>query len=158
MAETAAPVSGQSSNLQSLLEDSLYSYGYELVCMELTGRDKNRVLRLFIDAPGGISVDDCVFVSRQIGRLLDVEDPIAGNYILEVSSPGIERPLVKQEHFENVVDQNIEVATMKKIEGRRNFLGQLTRVENGVIEMRVDGYSYAIELNSIRRARLKPDL
>ena len=147
---------GANQDLQSLLEESIDSYGYELILMELVGRKKNLVLRLYIDAPGGITLDDCAFVSRQISRLLDVEDPIQGQYTLEVSSPGVERPLAKREHFNNAVGQNVEVETMIKCDGRRNFMGQLLKVENSGIVVNVSGHPYAIEMENIRRARLKP--
>ena len=143
------------NNLHGLLEDAIDSYGYELVHLELTGRDKNRVLRLYIDAPGGVNLDDCTFVSQQVSRLLDVEDPIQGQYTLEVSSPGIDRPLAKREHFENVVGQRIDVSTMIKCNGRKNFLGLLQAVENNTIVMDVDDQSYTIEMNNIRRANLR---
>ena len=145
-------------DLQSLLDEAIDEYGYELVHLELVGREKNRTLRLYIDAPGGVTLDDCVFISQQVSRLLDVEDPIQGQYNLEVSSPGVERPLAKREHFENALGERIEVATMIKNDGRRNFLGQLLKVERNNIVIDVDNQSYVISLNNIRRARLKPGL
>jgi len=141
--------------IHALLEEAVDSYGYELVHLELVGREKNRVLRLYIDAPGGVNLDDCVFVSQQVSRLLDVEDPIPGQYTLEVSSPGIDRPLAKFEHFENALGQRIDVSTLTKCNGRKNFLGLLRTVEDNSIVMDVDGQSYAIELNNIRRAHLR---
>ncbi len=144
--------------LCELLEDSIDSYGYELVHLELMGREKSRVLRLYIDAPGGVTLDDCVFVSQQVGRLLDVEDPIEGNYSLEVSSPGIERPLAKREHFEQAVGQRIEVSTLVKTNGRKKILGQLLEVADHTLVVDEGGAAIAIEMNNIRRARLKPNL
>ena len=144
--------------LHGLLENSIDSYGYELVHLELMGREKSRVLRLYIDAPGGVNLDDCVFVSQQVGRLLDVEDPIEGTYSLEVSSPGIERPLAKREHFEDAIGERIEVATMMKCDGRKRILGQLLDVVNHSVIVESDGVKFTIEMNNIRRARLKPDL
>jgi ribosome maturation factor RimP len=91
-------VSG-SQSLRNIIEPAVESLGYELVHVERTNQGSNQVLRVYIDAPGGILVDDCALVSRQLGLVLDVEDPISGNYLLEVSSPGIDRPLVTHEHF-----------------------------------------------------------
>ena len=145
-------------SLYGLLDASIDSYGYELVHLELVGREKSRVLRLYIDAPGGVTLDDCAFVSGQVSRLLDVEDPLPGKYTLEVSSPGIERPLAKREHFENAVGERVDVSTMIQCDGRRNFLGKLMKVEGNSIVLDVDGMSFAIELNNVRRARLKPNL
>ncbi len=159
MAETGEQERIESRHrLYDLLETSIDNFGYELVHLELTGRDKSRVLRLYIDAPGGIALDDCVFVSQQVSRLLDVEDPIDGNYSLEVSSPGIERPLAKREHFEQVIGERIEVAMLMKCAGRKRILGQLRDVLDRSVMVEVDGAVIAIEMNNIRRARLKPDL
>ena len=144
--------------LDEILEDSIDSYGYELVHLELVGREKSRVLRLYIDAPGGVTLDDCVFVSQQVSRLLDVEDPIEGNYSLEVSSPGIERPLAKREHFEQVIGERIEVSTLVKSNGRKKFLGQLLEVAGHSLIVEVEDGAVTIDMSNIRRARLKPNL
>ena len=144
--------------LDEILEDSIDSYGYELVHLELVGREKSRVLRLYIDAPGGVTLDDCVFVSQQVSRLLDVEDPIEGNYSLEVSSPGIERPLAKREHFEQVIGERIEVSTLVKSNGRKKFLGQLLEVAGPNLIVEVEDGAVTIDMTNIRRARLKPNL
>ena len=148
---------GTYQDLESLLDRNLDEYGYELVHHELIGRENSRKLRLYIDAPGGITVDDCVFVSQRISRILDMEDPIPGKYTLEVSSPGIERPLVKKEHFENYVGHRIETSTMIKCCGRKKFLGTLLKVVDDSILMEVDGDVYSIGITNIRRSRLKPD-
>lgn len=141
-----------------MLDEAVDGYGYELVHSELVGRGKSRVLRLYIDAPGGVDLNDCVFISRQVSRLLDAEDPLTGSYTLEVSSPGIERPLAKLVHFEQAVGQWIEVSTWIHCDGRKNFLGILLEVEDNLIVMDVDGINYTIDISGIRRARLKPDL
>ena len=145
-------------SLFDLLSDSIDDYGYELIHLELVGRESSRVLRLFIDAPGGITLDDCAFISQQVGRLLDVEDPIQGRYTLEVSSPGIERPLVRREHYENVVGERIQLSTLIKCGGRKNFLGQLVKIVDDSIVLEADGTSYTIDLTNVRQARLKPVL
>ncbi len=145
-------------DLYELLDSSIDSYGYELVHLELMGREKSRVLRLYIDAPGGVTLDDCVFVSQQVSRLLDVEDPIEGGYSLEVSSPGIERPLAKREHFEQVIGKRIEVATFVKCDGRRKIQGRLLDVGDHSLKVEVDGTPLLIEMHRIRRARLKPNI
>lgn len=141
-----------------MLDEAVEGYGYELVHIELIGRGRSRVLRLYIDAPGGVDLDDCAFVSRQVGRLLDVEDPITGPYNLEVSSPGIERPLAKREHFVQAVGQWIDVSTWVQCKGRKNFLGQLLEVRDNDIVVLADGDNYSIDITGIRRARLKPDM
>ncbi len=145
-------------SLFDLISDSIDDYGYDLIHLELVGRESSRVLRLFIDAPGGITLDDCAFISQQVGRLLDVEDPIPSRYTLEVSSPGIERPLVRREHYENFVGERIQLSTMIKCGGRKNFLGQLVKVVDDSIVLEADGTSYMIDLSNVRQARLKPIL
>ncbi len=144
--------------LHDMLDDAIEGYGYELVHLELVGREKSRVLRLYIDAPGGITLDDCVYVSQQVSRLLDVEDPFTSRYTLEVSSPGIERPLAKPEHFAEAVGQWVEVSTLTKIEGRKNFLGRLLKVEDDSFVVDTTDATYTINMSNVRRARLKPDL
>jgi len=141
-----------------MLDQSIDSFGYELVHLELSGREKSRVLRLFIDAPGGVTLDDCAFVSQQVSRLPDVEDPIAGNYSLEVSSPGMERPLAKRSHFEAVIGERIEVSTLVKCEGRKKIMGQLLDVREQTLIIEVEGFKFSVDVNNIRRARLKPNL
>ena len=145
-------------SLFDLLSDSIDVYGYELIHLELVGRESSRVLRLFIDAPGGITLDDCAFVSQQVSRLLDVEDPIPSRYTLEVSSPGIERPLARREHYENAIGERIQLSTMIKCGGRKNFLGQLVKVVDDSIVLEADGTSYTIDLTNVRQAKLKPVL
>ncbi len=142
--------------LFDLLSGNIEKYGYELIHLELIGRETSRVLRLYIDAPGGITLDDCSFVSQQVGRLLDVEDPFPDRYTLEVSSPGIERPLARREHFEQFVGERIQLSTLIKCKGRKNFLGNLIKVVGNFIELDVDGKTYTIDLKKVKQARLKP--
>jgi len=150
--------STSSAQLHEMLEDSIYQYGYELVHLELTGRDNAKILRLYIDAPGGVTLDDCAFVSGQVSALLDVEDPFTGRYTLEVSSPGVERPLVKKEHFEKVLEENVSISTYVKCDGRKNFFGRLVAVSGDSVLVAVDGNEVRIEFANMRKAHLKPEL
>ena len=149
--------SAANESLYQMLSENVDAYGYDLIHLELLGRSSSRILRLYIDAPGGITLDDCVFVSQQVGRLLDVEDPISSRYTLEVSSPGIERPLARREHYQEAVGKRIQVSTIVKCQGRKNFLGTLTCVVDDAIVIEVDGTTYVIELTKIRQAKLKPN-
>jgi ribosome maturation factor RimP len=144
--------------LQRLLEPVVESMGYELVATELAGQGGNAVLRAFIDAPGGITLDDCAIVSRQVSAVLDVEDPISEHYTLEVSSPGIERPLVSAEHFRRVIGEQVKVETSVHYLGRRRFLGVLVAVRDGQVSVEVDGEVYDLPLADVDKARLKPDI
>lgn len=145
------------TNLHSLLEPSIEALGYELLLLEQTHNEKEAVLRVYIDAPGGILLEDCEQVSRQISLVLDLEDPIRGAYALEVSSPGTDRPLVKAEHFIAVQGQDIRVVTGDYILGRRRFKGRLLEADENLVVVDVDGEAYDIPLSSIESARLVPN-
>jgi len=145
------------SELRSLLEPSIDSLGYELLLLEQTHNERDAVLRVYIDAPGGILLEDCEQVSRQISLILDLEDPIRGAYALEVSSPGADRPLVKEEHFRRALNQQIRVLAHDYILGRRRFKGRLIEVDSERLVIEVDGEEYDIPLAGIDTARLVPD-
>lgn len=143
--------------LRELLEPSIESLGYELLLLEQTRVDQGEVLRVYIDAPGGILLEDCEQVSRQISLILDLEDPIRGAYSLEVSSPGADRPLVKAEHFQAVVDQEVRILARDYILGRRRFRGRLLEADDEQLVVEVDGEDYTIPLEGIELARLVPN-
>jgi ribosome maturation factor RimP len=145
------------TDLRGLLEPSIESLGYELLLLEQTHNEQQAVLRVYIDAPGGILLEDCEQVSRQISLILDLEDPIRGAYALEVSSPGADRPLVKPEHFKAVLNQDVRVVTQDYILGRRRFKGRLLEVDGEQVVVEVDGEEYEIPLAGIDSARLVPN-
>lgn len=128
--------------------------GYELVHVEYVPRGAASVLRLYIDRPGGVTLDDCQHISRHISVLLDVEDIIPHHYILEVSSPGIERPLFRQSDYERFAGREIRLTTSVKVEGRRNFSGLLCGIHGGVVEIESEGQIYRIPFGQVRRANL----
>ena len=139
-------------DLQVLLESTLSGLGYELVDFEWAGRGK--LLRLFIDKPDGIVVEDCVLVSDHLTKLFAVE---AVDYErLEVSSPGLERPLKKAQDFERFAGEEARVKVRVPINGQRNFVGILRCVKDGVIEMDVDGVLVSLDLSNLEKARLIP--
>lgn len=144
--------------LNELLEPIVDDLGYELVYLELIGESGDRTLRLFIDHPGGIGLEDCEAVSREVSAALDVEDPISGNYRLEVSSPGLDRPLAKAEHFQQFEGQEAKVQMQFPIDGRRRFRGRILGVEADVVRLDVDGVEVELAIAGIERARLVPDL
>ena len=153
---------GDASELRNLLEPVVEDLGYELVLIELAG-NRTKVLRLYIDAPGGVLLDDCEQVSRNVSAYLDVEDPISGQYTLEVSSPGIDRPLVKPEHFQRFVGERVKVKLMSHHMGRKRFTGQLVAAQDqdddeaGIV-VEVDGEPYQFTYDEIDNARLDPVL
>jgi ribosome maturation factor RimP len=142
----------------ALLEPVIESLGYELVDVECRVAARDGMLRVFIDAELGITLADCEIVSRQISAWLDVEDPIPGQYRLEVSSPGLDRVLRTQTHFERFVGEEVKVELRQALEGRRRYRGKLQAAQEGKIVVNVDGVAYELPLNMIETARLVPVL
>jgi ribosome maturation factor RimP len=146
------------AGLHKLFEPGIRALGYELVDVEYAADGGRNVLRIYIDRPAGITVDDCAKVSRQLSAILDVEDPIPEQYVLEVSSPGLDRPLVKREDFERFSGQQVKVRMREAVTGRRNFKGTLVGVEGDAIVVNVDQERYSLPMAKIERARLVPQL
>lgn len=146
------------TDIQDLLDPGAEALGFEVLAVEMAGGARHSVLRVFIDGPRGVTVDDCAAASHQFSAILDVEDPIAGQYTLEVSSPGLDRPLTRVRHFEAVLGQNIRVQTEVAVAGRRRFRGQLRSADGEYVEMAVDGEIFSIPLSLVAKARLVPDL
>lgn len=140
------------------LEGPLAEAGYELIEVELGSSGQDALLRLFIDRDAGITLDDCTAATRLVSPLLDLADIIQEHYMLEVSSPGVERPLRKESHFARYAGENIRVSTHTAVGGRKRFAGRLTGVEDGLIAMECDGVSVSLHLENIRKAKLTPDL
>jgi len=141
-------------NLIALIEPFLEEMGFELVRLDYVAGKHGR-LQLFIDTEGGVTIDHCEEVSRALSDLLDIHDPIPNAYSLEVSSPGLERPLTKKEHFQRFQGEKVKVKTGEVIEGSRKFSGVLQRAGNDEIEiLRDDGSTVVIPYNHIDRANL----
>lgn len=149
---------GKREELWALLEPTIEAMGYELIEVELRLSPKRSLLRLYIDGSDGIDLSDCERVSHQASGLLDLEDPLPGAYTLEVSSPGLDRPLVKVGHFRRFIGKRVKVRTALPIEGRRNFTGYLVEVGDDSIEVDVDDRRWRLTLTDIERARLAPEL
>jgi ribosome maturation factor RimP len=117
------------------------------------------ILRIFIDKPTGITVEDCAKVSSLVGKILDEEDFIHHSYTLEVSSPGIERPLTKKEHFERFAGEKAKITLKNPVEGRKNFTGLLLGVKEGdLVVIEVEGKTWEFPLTEIKKARLQPEI
>jgi len=144
--------------LIKLLEPVVEQLGFELADIEVRLGGQDGLLRLYIDKDGGIDVEDCQSVSRQVSAILDVEDPLPGNYTLEVSSPGLDRTLTKPAHFQRFMGEDIRVKLRFPLEGRRNFRGALKSANEENIEVEVDGESHSLSLATIESARLVPSL
>jgi len=145
--------------LDALLRPAIEALGYEFVGLEYVPNPKNRLVRIYIDrSPDGINVDDCAEVSHEVSAVLDLEDPIAGNYSLEVSSPGVDRPLFGPDQFRRFVGERAVVHLYAPVENRRKLDGIIVGVEDGRVALEVDGQIYRVGEAQIRRAHLKPDL
>ena len=144
--------------LVELLEPTVEALGYELADLEAQLGGPHGVLRLFIDADAGITLEDCETVSRQISSVLDVADPIGGEYRLEVSSPGLNRRLSKQEHYERYAGSLIKVRLKRLVQGRRRLKGLLLAQDTETVVLRVGDKDISIPLDEIDTARLVPDL
>jgi len=145
-----------SDELVKLLEPTIVRLGYELWNLELKIGGKHGVLRLFIEKADGVGLDDCEKVSLAVSALLDVEDPLPGHYDLEVSSPGLDRKLVKVEHFQRFTGETLKVQMRFPIEGRRRFRGTLVASDDENIVVEVDGESHTLPVATIDTARLVP--
>ncbi len=146
-----------SDKIWQCVEPVVTSLGYDFVGAEYGQGDNGMTLRIYIDKEGGILLDDCAAVSHQLSAVLDVEEPIQTKYVLEVSSPGIDRPLFKLNDFIRFVGQRIKVRSYALILGRRNFSGLLKSVENDEIFIDVDGEVFAIPISSVEQAKLLPE-
>jgi ribosome maturation factor RimP len=147
------------STLSQMTRRVVESMGYELVGVEYLGRGGDRaILRVYIDQEAGITLEDCAEVSHQLSGVLDVEDPIPGRYSLEVSSPGLNRPLVYPEHFERFRGHRVKLRLAEKVEGRRNLEGSLLGLADGLIQLEVEGRTWEVPLAAVESARLVPEI
>lgn len=145
-------------HIEDLLLPGAEALGYEIVSVELSGGDTS-IVRIYIDSIGtenGVNVTDCAKASRQFSAILDVEDPISNRYTLEVSSPGMDRPLAKPLHFKAVVGQEVKVKMNTLINGRRRFSGELIEANDEFVVVEVDGEQSELPYNEMDRARLVP--
>lgn len=144
--------------LRGRLESGVQALGFELVDVELTGGRQHQTLRVYIDGPRGVTVDDCADVSRQLSAILDVEDPFSGSYTLEVSSPGLDRPLVAPADFRRFEGAVIKVRLLHGLDCRRNFTGRLVETTADGVVVEVDGERFSLPFDAIERARLVPQI
>ncbi len=146
----------ESAELRALLEPAVTALGFELVGVEFI-RAKQGVLRVYIDSEQGITVDDCKTVSHQVSGILDVEDPIRGQYALEVSSPGLDRPLYQLKDFERFAGHEVSVQLTAAVNGRRKFQGTLMGLRDDQVVVQLGEEELVVAPDEIDRARLVPD-
>jgi ribosome maturation factor RimP len=144
--------------LGALLGPVVAGLSYELWEIEYAPRAGGGLLRLYIDSPHGISLDDCEKVSRAVSAVLDEVDPIPNEYTLEVSSPGLDRVLRTREHFARFTGERVKVEMIAQINGRKRFQGRLQKVGESEITLDTDGGEVALPIDDIHRARLVPDV
>lgn len=142
--------------LTDMLTPAVEALGFEMVGVEFVRAGKHSTLRIYIDHENGITVDDCADVSHQVSAVLDVEDPISTEYNLEVSSPGMDRPLFKAEHYSAIVGEVVSVRLRVPMDNRRNFKGELVACENGNISVVIDGQTFELAIANIEKGNLVP--
>ena len=144
--------------LARLLEPTVEGLGYELADLELRIGGQGGLIRLFIDKADGVGLGDCESVSRQVSAVLDIEDPVPGHYVLEVSSPGLDRKLTKPAHFLRFLGHEVRVQMRFPIDGRRKFRGTLLKADDKSFEVEVDGKTHSLPMATMESARLVPSL
>lgn len=141
--------------LTELLEAPVAALGFELIGLEFI-RARNAILRVYIDSENGITVDDCAEVSHQVSAVLDVEDPISSAYSLEISSPGIDRPLFKLEHYTRYLGAEVVITLRIAVKNRRKWRGIIESVNDKMITLTVDGQEEIFAFANIQKANIVP--
>jgi ribosome maturation factor RimP len=160
-------------HVRSIVERVAASQGLEVVEMEFRGGGKSRMLRVFIDKPGGVTHEDCANVSHEVGTILDVEDAVpGGSYLLEISSPGLDRKLVRPGDYQRFTGSVVKVTTREPVEGNRHFQGRLETFQEGRLTLDLNAsrkngkkgsqppaaHRIEIELRNVERANLVPEI
>jgi ribosome maturation factor RimP len=143
---------------EAVIRDIAEHEGLELVDVECRREPGGCVLRVLIDRqPGGVTIDICAEISRQIGDVLEVKDILSFPYRLEVSSPGVNRPLKRPHDFETRIGQTVSITTIEPLDGRKHFKGKLGRFEDGIIGLEIDGCAFTVPLAAVKKAYLEYD-
>ena len=160
-------MSGKANEISALLAPTVESLGLELLGVEYLPAPVGALLRLYIDVPEGaadaageprsVGIEDCESVSREVSAQLDVADPISGHYTLEVSSPGVDRPLFTVAQFARFAGEEAKATLKLPQEGRRRLQGRIARTEGDAVVFDVDGNDFAVAIDNIEKARLVPD-
>ena len=156
MAKVPGGSERRAADIEALIRPLVAAAGCELWGFELLPSGRHSTLRIYIDREEGVSVDDCATVSRRVSAVFDVEEPISGQYTLEVSSPGMDRVLFRLEHYAESVGETVEVKLSQPFEGRRRLTGVIAGVEDDEIVVQVDEDEYLLPLEWIQRARIVP--
>jgi ribosome maturation factor RimP len=143
--------------VRQVVEPILESQGLELVDLEYQRESQGWVLRIYLDREGGVSLEDCAGISHEVGAVLEVKDLIPSSYILEVSSPGLTRPLKKPEDFNKFRNQMVKIKLYEPFDGRKNFKGTLLGLEGDRVRVEVEQQVYELPLQRIAKANLEID-
>ena len=149
-------MASKAQQLTEMLAPTVEALGFELWGVEYLSQGRHSLLRIFIEGENGITVDDCAAVSEQVGSVLDVEDPITGEYTLEVSSPGMDRLLFRLDQYPAYAGEMVELRLRSAFEGRRKFKGVLQGIEGEDVVVRVDNHEYLLPHGAIEKARVQP--
>ena len=145
-----------SQRLNQVIIPVVEDLGYELWHLESVGAGRNRTVRLYIDSPNGIDLEDCEKVSREVSATLDVEDDGSGEYQLEVSSPGLDRPLVTPEHYRRFLGDRARLKLFAPVGGKKKLIGTILEINGDVVDLGCDDQTYRIQLADVAKARLEP--
>ncbi len=148
-------LSAKEKSLIGALEPAALENGVEIVTVEVAGAKKAPTIRVFIDTPEGVSFDQLSSAQMWINQIMDDLDPFPGAYTLEVSSPGIDRPLRTPQHFERFAGETVQVSCVKPVDGRSKWTGVLKGYRDGSVIIEVDGSDVALEYSNIKRAKVK---
>ena len=143
--------------LNELLQPLVEDLGYEFVGLEYNSNPKHSLLRIYIDRDDGVGIEDCETVSREVAALLDVKDPIRSQYNLEISSPGLDRPLFTAEHYAEFAGSEAQITLFAPHEGRRKFKGRILSADENSVRIEQDGAEVTLGFDNIAKARLVPD-
>jgi ribosome maturation factor RimP len=143
--------------LNELVKPLVEDLGYEFVGLEYNSNPKNSVLRIYIDHENGVGIDDCETVSREVAALLDVNDPIKGHYNLEISSPGLDRPLFTPAHYRQFTGNEVQINLFAPQDGRRRFSGPILGADENGVRVEQDGSEVTLDFGNIAKAKLVPD-
>ena len=145
------------THLWELFEPVVNGMGFDLIEIEHFPNPKHGVLRLYIDKPEGVVIEDCSAVSHQVSALIDVEEPVSGQFNLEVSSPGLDRPLRRLKDFQRFVGSQVKIKTVMPLDGQRNFKGRLLKADEEVLVIETDTEELSLPMNAIEKARIVPE-
>ncbi len=140
--------------IEQLIQPTVESMGYVLWGCEYLAQGKHSLLRIYIDKADGIGVEDCQKVSLQVGALLDVDDPIPGNYSLEVSSPGIPRPLFRNSQYQSYVGLEVQIKLFKPVAAKRKFVGTIVSADENTLVLKIDNEQQSFLFSNIVKANL----